>query len=159
MCPSIRNFLICDFALRSVQSNSPGIPAVERPYDPDPKLRGLSETSNTRTSNWMSRKLYGKVQAPRDGRNDGAATLAMSTVGSYKATLATLAAVAFLGEILFLLGVVAASLSIEPTTRCFPGLGCRFHRGTWRSRYPCLVFCRLQLWCRGSRCHRHRRRR
>jgi len=82
-----------------IQAPSPPTAVGALPFNADPSLRGPEETSNTRARLWISRQGQGRPAVHTAQPTALVSHAAMSGIGSYKATFATLAAIAFLGAL------------------------------------------------------------
>lgn len=82
-----------------IQAPSPPTAVGGLHFDADPNRRGPTETSNTRARLWISQQNQGHPT----GRAALPAALvshaAMSAIGTYKITFATLAAISFVGAL------------------------------------------------------------
>lgn len=83
-----------------MQTSSPVAATGALQFNADPSLRGAAETSNTRARLWLSQQVQGRPSARAAQPAPVVTHGAMSGIGSYKATFATLAAIAFLGALI-----------------------------------------------------------
>jgi hypothetical protein len=83
----------------NIQAPSPPAALEGIHFNADPNRRGAAETSNTQARLWISQQNQGHLT----GRAALPAALvshaAMSGIGTYKTTFATLAAISFLGAL------------------------------------------------------------